>query len=131
MNELKVELELKNGYINQQAEVQNLVDDIEHLKMTNEEKEYEIKTISKENESLRFLLANLNSKTEESLCLDEALELNLKRKFKCKKCDGYLKSHMENEHERIDKILQMKLKLHEVENLISDQKLDLVIKFQI
>ena len=134
MNELKLELELKNGYINQQAEVQNLVDDIEHLKMTNEEKEYEIKTISKENESLRFQLANLNSKTEESLCLDEALELNLKRKFKCKKCDeefacdGYLQSHMENEHERIDKILQMKLKLREVENLISDQKLDLVIK---
>ena len=28
----------------------------------------------------------------------------------------------------IDKILQMKLKLREVENLISDQKLDLVIK---
>ena len=51
MNELKAELELRNRYINQQAEVQKLVDDIEHLKMTNEEKENDIKTISKENDS--------------------------------------------------------------------------------
>ena len=134
MNELKLELELKNGYINQQAEVQKLVDDIEHLKMTNEEKENEVKTISKENDTLRAELANLKNETRESLSLDEALEVNLKRLFKCKKCgeefgcDGDLKSHMENDHGRINNILQMKLKLREFENLISDQKLELVIK---
>jgi predicted RNase H-like nuclease (RuvC/YqgF family) len=135
IDELKENLTQKSNPVDEQEEIQNLVKDIEHLRVINEEKEHEIKNISRRNEKLKVQLDDLNNaKKEEPKCLDDELGLNFSRKFACKECENkfaslhLLRSHVKIDHGSNDQISIMKIRLHKLEMQILEQKLDVTIK---
>ena len=132
INKLKDELREKSEFQYQQEDLQKLIDDIEHLKNINEEKEAQIADVAKENEQLKVKLVNIEIE-EEGLSLQHE---SLMRKYMCGECDKdfenglSLKFHMKSVHEDRDtKLMKLKMKLFEIGGKISEQKLELTKKF--
>ena len=123
IQELKNELKQKSEYLDVEEEVKNLIEEINHLKLVNEEKEVEIENISREKVNLEAQVES--EKKTESMCLQDELGLGCSRKFICKECENtfssvhLLRSHVERVH-----MSTMKHRLNQLEILILEQKLD-------
>lgn len=130
IKELKDELKDKNELQNQDEELLKLVEEVKHLKDTNEEKEFKLHNISKEYENLKIKLESIDRLgNEEVLTLKD--ELDGSKNFKCKECDkGFVSQEILTTHKRTDhsKYLQLQLRLNDVERKIYQQKLHLANK---
>jgi chromosome segregation ATPase len=131
ITELREKLKEQSEYEKDQEEVQKLSKDIEHLKTVSGEKVLEIEKISRINENLTAQLDVLhNEKKKDPNCLDDELGPHFSRTFKCKEYEKYiaslqlLRSRMKNDHGSNHLISTIKLKLHELELQIFEQKLD-------
>ena len=131
LKELEDELEQKSNLVHEQEDVKELLDDIENLKHMNEGKELEIENMERENEKLQTKLQLLESKeTEETKCLDEELGSSMSRNFKCKECDEHfgIRSDLKHHKRNVHAMHGMKMRLHELEIQILEQKLDVSVK---
>jgi hypothetical protein len=87
MRQFEHELRQKSESHDELEKLKELIEDIQHLKVVNDEKELEIENISNQNENLKAQLDVLhNAKKEEPNCLDDELGPNFIRKFACKEC---------------------------------------------
>ena len=132
IKELKDKLKETDEFQNQQEEVKKLFDDIEHLKEINELKEVQLKEFVKENELLKLKLTSIEM---EKRRLSQEHEPRAGENLKCGECDIMfenpvsLKCHMESVHKGRDtKLMKTKLRLHEIERNILEQKLKLTKK---
>ena len=108
----------KNDLINQEEEILKLVEEIRNLKDKNEEKQIKIENTSKEYETLKLKLSEIerNGLMYQSLSEEDELEEKLGIRFKCGKCDEKygspftLKLHMKNVHETRKNAMRMKSK---------------------
>ena len=66
LNELNENLTQRINPVDEQEEIQNLVKDIEHLRVINEEKEHEIENISRRNEKFKVQLDGLNNQKKKN-----------------------------------------------------------------
>ena len=86
INKLKDELREKGKFQYQQEDLQKLLNDIEHLKDINEEKEAQLADVEKENEQLKVKLASMEIEEE---------GLSLKHEYlACGECDDDFESSM-------------------------------------
>ena len=142
IKELKDKVKEKNEFKNEEKEFMKLVDDIEHLKGVNEEKEIQLENISKENELLKVKLDRLEAIESENVVLKGHLDKNadvdknneldshFSRNFKCKECDEHFGNRRDFEHHKrnVHTMHGMKMRLHELEIRILEQKFDVSVK---
>ena len=108
--DLKEKLRRNGEVLDEQAEVEKLVKDIEVLKIANEAKEVHVEGISQENEQLKVKLKVLENKAAS----------NLMRNFSWRKCEikfvslEMLRNHMKREYGE-NAAATLHLRLHELE----------------
>ena len=128
--ELKDKLEEKNEFQYQHEEILKLIDDIKHLKDTNDEKEVQLEEFSKENELLKSKLNSIQI-DQDSLSLRDELGFQLEEIFKCEECDKEfvsqvnLKVHTKSLHQAKTNALIM---LNSMRRQVLQQKLDVTHK---
>ena len=128
--ELKDELKEKNEFQYQHEELIKLLDDIKHLKDTNDEKEVQLEEVSKENETLKDKLNSIQL-DQESLSFKDELGFQLEEIYKCEECDkefesqANLKVHTKSFHQAKTNAL---LRLNKIRRQVLEQKLDVTNK---
>ena len=142
IKELKDKMKEESKFINQNEEIVKLDEEIQYLKDVNEEKEIQLKNISEENDLLIVKLASLEAIESGNIILKDKLDKNedveknceleshFGRNFACKECCKTFGSRVDlKTHKRIVHAMHiMKMRLHELDIRILEQKLDVSVK---